>query len=142
MTPGALIWSLAGSAAALAAGLVLAADGAMSSTAPIPLPEPQSIASGAIASGDRVIEGPAVPTKYGPMQVAIAVRRGRLVRIWPLQLTNRYGRSVRASTTAAPVLGREALAAGSAHIDGVSGATYTSDGYRRSLQGALDRIAR
>ncbi len=142
MTPGAAIWSLLGSTAALAVGLGLAADGAMSSTAPIPLPAPQSMASGAIARGDLVIEGPLVTTKYGPMQVAIAVRHGRLERIWPLQLTNRYGRSVRASTAAAPVLGREALAADSAHIDGVSGATYTSEGYRRSLQGALDRVPR
>jgi uncharacterized protein with FMN-binding domain len=37
-----------------------------------------------------------------------------------------------------PVLRREALQRQSAEIDTVSGATYTSDGYRRSLQAALD----
>ena len=39
---------------------------------------------------------------------------------------------------AAPTLRREALAAQSAKIDTVSGATYTSEGYRQSLQAAID----
>ncbi|MCL2731147.1 MAG: FMN-binding protein, partial [Actinomycetia bacterium] len=38
-----------------------------------------------------------------------------------------------------PQLTQEALAAQSAHIDSVSGATYTSDGYVQSLQSALDK---
>ena len=38
----------------------------------------------------------------------------------------------------APILRREALAAGSARIDAVSGASYTSAGYIQSLQSALD----
>ncbi|MEV5775163.1 FMN-binding protein [Streptomyces antimycoticus] len=38
-----------------------------------------------------------------------------------------------------PRLTREALSAQSTHIDAVSGATYTSEGYTRSLQSALDR---
>jgi uncharacterized protein with FMN-binding domain len=43
------------------------------------------------------------------------------------------------SAQAAPLLRQEALAARSASIDTISGASYTSDGYRRSLQAALDR---
>ncbi len=42
------------------------------------------------------------------------------------------------SASAAPTLRREALAAGSARIDAVSGASYTSAGYIQSLQSALD----
>ena len=37
-----------------------------------------------------------------------------------------------------PPCGKETLAAQSAHIDTVSGATVTSDGYLQSLQSALD----
>jgi ABC-type oligopeptide transport system ATPase subunit len=40
---------------------------------------------------------------------------------------------------AVPQLNSEAVAADSARIDMVSGATYTSDGYLRSLQSALDK---
>ena len=41
---------------------------------------------------------------------------------------------------AIPQLNQETLAAGSASIDIVSGATYTSDGYAQSLQSALDKL--
>jgi uncharacterized protein with FMN-binding domain len=87
---------------------------------------------------ERRYTGVTVHTRYGPMQVRIAMRAGRLVRVWALRLTDRYGRSVRASTAAAPILERRSIEAGSARIVGVTGATYTSDGYRRSLQSALD----
>ena len=40
---------------------------------------------------------------------------------------------------AIPQLTQEALAAQSARIDTVSGATYTSEGYLQSLQSALDK---
>lgn len=40
---------------------------------------------------------------------------------------------------AIPVLNSEAVAAGSARIDAVSGATYTSGGYITSLQSAIDK---
>ncbi|MGW7819466.1 FMN-binding protein [Streptomyces puniciscabiei] len=40
---------------------------------------------------------------------------------------------------AVPRLNQEAVTAGNAHIDAVSGATYTSTGYQQSLQSALDQ---
>ena len=43
---------------------------------------------------------------------------------------------------ALPLLTQEAIAAQSADIDVVSGATFTSDGYTRSLQSALDKAGR
>ncbi|KUL20696.1 hypothetical protein ADL12_48310 [Streptomyces regalis] len=43
------------------------------------------------------------------------------------------------NSTAVPKLNQETLQAQSADIDTVSGATYTSAGYRQSLQSALDR---
>ncbi|KOX43535.1 FMN-binding protein, partial [Streptomyces sp. NRRL F-7442] len=49
------------------------------------------------------------------------------------------GQSDRVTADAVPKLNRAAVAAGSADIDAVSGATYTSAGYRQSLQSALDR---
>lgn len=49
------------------------------------------------------------------------------------------GRDRSINSYALPVLNQEAIAAQSAAIDVVSGATYTSDGYTRSLQSALDK---
>jgi uncharacterized protein with FMN-binding domain len=71
--------------------------------------------------------------------VAIVVKSGRITDVKALQLTNEGGRSVAISAGAAPVLRTEALRAQSAKIDAVSGATYTSDGYRTSLQSAIDK---
>ena len=42
---------------------------------------------------------------------------------------------------AIPELRQEAIAAQSAKIDGVSGASYTSAAYEQSLQSALDKLA-
>jgi uncharacterized protein with FMN-binding domain len=49
-------------------------------------------------------------------------------------------RSKDINSTAIPKLNQETLRAQSADIDTVSGATYTSEGYRQSLQSALDRV--
>ena len=48
------------------------------------------------------------------------------------------GRDQQINAYALPALRQETLDAQSATIDAVSGATVTSDGYRQSLQSALD----
>jgi len=44
------------------------------------------------------------------------------------------------SSSAEPILEQEALTAQSAQIDTVSGATYTSESDKQSLQSALDKL--
>ncbi len=90
----------------------------------------------------RRIRGALVRTPYGDVQVRATVRGTQLVDVVAVHLTDANGTSRGISAAAAPVLRREALAAGSARIDTVSGATYTSAGYRASLQAALDAAAR
>ena len=82
--------------------------------------------------------GAVVQTQVGNMQVSVTVANGAITEVTPLQLTNRGGRSVDISNQAAPILRSEVLAAQSAKVQNVSGATYTSEGYLRSLQSALD----
>ena len=48
------------------------------------------------------------------------------------------GKSVRINQRALPLLQSEALSAQSAKVDTVSGATYTSAAYAKSLQAAID----
>ncbi len=79
-----------------------------------------------------------VDTRYGAVQVEITVSSGKVTDVVALQLPDSDRRSASISSRAEPVLRSEALAAQSASIDGVSGATYTSDGYEQSLQAALD----
>ncbi|MBN0045479.1 FMN-binding protein [Streptomyces actuosus] len=95
--------------------------------------------SGGASAAARTVTGDVAQTRYGPVQVRVTVSGGRITRAEAVQAP-RGGRSDQISDDALPRLGREAVAAGSADIDAVSGATYTSTGYRQSLQSALDRI--
>ncbi|WP_232791423.1 FMN-binding protein [Streptomyces capitiformicae] len=85
-----------------------------------------------------MLTGSAVQTDYGPVQVRITVSGGKITQAEALQQPS-GGRSTQISGTAIPQLNQNAVAAGSADIDAVSGATYTSGGYKESLQSALDQ---
>lgn len=82
--------------------------------------------------------GPAVQTPYGVVQVAITVAGGHIDHVGLVRLTAFNGTSQMIDSQAAPILVRETVAAQSSRVDVVSGATYTSEGYLQSLQGALD----
>jgi uncharacterized protein with FMN-binding domain len=85
-----------------------------------------------------VVAGDAVDTRWGVVQVQVTVSGGKLTGTTVLQSPDGNPRDVQINTYALPVLATEALAAQSASIDTVSGATVTSDGYISSLQSALD----
>src|SRR5207248_1287013 len=82
----------------------------------------------------RTYTGNPITTQYGVVQVAAVVRAGKLTDVRVLQRTDDGARSEQVNAMALPKLKSEALAAHSANIDVVSGATYTSTGYARSLQ--------
>ncbi|MFB7494814.1 FMN-binding protein [Streptomyces sp. NPDC056161] len=107
-----------------------------------PAPVPSGGASGsatAPATGSRTVTGDTAQTRYGPVQVRVVVRSGRLTDVTAVVYPQESPRDAQISADALPQLRQEALAAQSAQIDTVSGATYTSDGYRQSLQSALDK---
>ena len=89
--------------------------------------------------GASTVTGDTVQTRWGPVQVQITVEGGQLTDVAAVQYPNGNGRDQQINSYALPVLAQEALAAQSADIDHVSGATVTSDGYLQSLQSALDR---
>ena len=90
-------------------------------------------------AAQRTIVGSAVPDPYGTVQVAVTLRGTSIVDVRPVQLPLDSARSQAVNSQAAPLLRSEALRAQSAQIDVVSGATYTSEAYARSLQAALAR---
>lgn len=85
--------------------------------------------------------GQPVTDQYGTIQVRI-VTVGRQIRsVAFAQLAGDEELSDLINAQAGPLLLHRTLIAQSANIDTVSGATYTSDAYRQSLQSALDKAA-
>lgn len=91
------------------------------------------------ASARRTVDGPTEENRYGPVQVRVTLAGNQIVDVEALQLPSDRSRSQQISGYAAPTLRLEALQAQSAQIHTVSGASYTSMGYRQSLQAALDQ---
>jgi uncharacterized protein with FMN-binding domain len=135
------VHSTSPSLGALAA--VTPSPGATTRTQPHQQHTPQASPPGATKAkrttpARRTITGQTIQTRYGPVQVQIVETAGKLTNVTALQLPHGDPHSDQVAASAAPVLRAEALRAGNAHIDVVSGATYTSDGYAQSLQSALD----
>ena len=101
-------------------------------TTPGPTRAPSGKTSGTYA-------GQVVQTEFGPVQVQVTIKDGRMTDVTALQLPSDHRRSAEISQYVAPMLRSEALQAQSAQIDLVSGATYTSMAYAQSLQSALDQ---
>ncbi|MER5640082.1 FMN-binding protein [Kitasatospora sp. NPDC002227] len=119
------------SAAASAPSSPSTATGSGSSPAAAPSPS--------ASAASRVVTGNAIDTRYGPVQVRVTLDSGKITKVDVLQYPAESHRDREINTYALPELNQEALAAQNARIDAVSGATYTSDGYTRSLQSALDQ---
>ncbi|WOX08400.1 FMN-binding protein [Streptomyces sp. N50] len=93
---------------------------------------------GSSATGTKTVTGETAQTRWGPVQVKITVKNGKITDVTAVQSPSDNPRDQEINSYALPELRREVLSAQSASIDTVSGATYTSDGYRQSLQSALD----
>lgn len=114
---------------------------------PAQAPAEQPVAtttSPAAASGaceGQAVDGPTVDTRWGPVQVeAILSSTGQICDVDAIQYPSDHRRSLQINRQALPILHTEAMSAQSTNINGVSGATITSRGYVRSLQGILDSV--
>jgi uncharacterized protein with FMN-binding domain len=89
-------------------------------------------------SGERDVTGDVANTVYGPVQIRLVVRGSRIITVDILQQPSGTEHDLQIGEFAFPRLIAETLSAQSARIDSVSGATYTSGGYIKSLQSAID----
>jgi len=105
-----------------------------STPAPIPTPTPVILPKGQYKDG--TYDGNAVENNYGTIQVAAVISNGKLVDVKFLQYPN-HGNSMQVNSYALPILKSEAIAAQSANIDAVSGASETSPAFIESLGSAL-----
>ncbi len=92
-----------------------------------------------VAGAARTVTGTVADTMYGPVEVQITVKNGKVTAAQAVQYPQGSPRDQQINSYAIPVLNQEAVSASSAKIDAVSGATYTSGGYITSLQSALDK---
>jgi uncharacterized protein with FMN-binding domain len=88
----------------------------------------------------RSATGPAVNFGYGTIAVRVTVSGTRIVRVSVASLSTLEPTSQQISSYAIPTLRSQVISAQSASINGVSGATYTSEGYAKSVQAALDQM--
>ncbi|MFC9551596.1 FMN-binding protein [Rhodococcus sp. NPDC056960] len=100
--------------------------------------EPAAADGGIAAQASSTFTGSTSQTRWGPVQVQIVVSGGTITDVTVPQYPNGNGKDQQINARALPVLIDRTLAAQSADIDMVSGATVTSDGYVQSLQSALD----
>ncbi|MEU9238174.1 FMN-binding protein [Streptomyces sp. NPDC048385] len=94
--------------------------------------------SGSSSTATKTVTGNTVQTRWGPVQVKVTIKNGKITDVTAVQYPSENPRDQQINDYALPQLRSEALAAQSASIDTVSGATYTSEGYQQSLQSALD----
>ena len=103
-------------------------------------PEPAQTQAPAQSGGiTGTFDGNTASTRWGPVQVRIVVKDGKIVDASALQSPSGDSRSRSISQQAVPYLVQETLAAQSAQISGVGGASYTSNGWYQSLQSALKK---
>lgn len=103
---------------------------------PVPAPAPVPVKpKGQYIDGTYT--GSAADAYYGLVQVQAVIQAGRLVGVNFLQYPNDRNTSQQINSQAMPWLKQEAIAAQSARVSGVSGASDTSQAFIESLGSAL-----
>ena len=110
------------------------------SSAPTPVQTPDQApattpAAPVAKSINGTFTGPVVDVSYGNVQVQITVTNGKITDAQALIAPT--GKNDKYTRKALPGLKQQTLAAQSTNIQGVSGASYTTYGWRKSLQGAM-----
>jgi uncharacterized protein with FMN-binding domain len=88
---------------------------------------------------DGTFTGKDYQNPYGDVQISIIINSGKITSVNLISMPSTERRSQYLTSMAGPILKSQTIAAQNAQIDGVSGATYTSQSYQQSLQSALDQ---
>ncbi|MCX6432623.1 MAG: FMN-binding protein [Actinobacteria bacterium] len=107
--------------------------------APASVPTPAPTPTPTVASAQSYV-GPVIETAFGPVQVEVTVEGGTITAANALQVPSADPKSIKIGRKAIPQLQQETLVAQSADVAVVSGASYTSDGWKQSLAGALSQL--
>ena len=96
--------------------------------------------SAGTSSAARSATGATEQFGYGALAVKVAVSGNKIIRVSVpyIQVADSYSGNI--ASQVIPMLRSQVLSLQSARINGVSGATYTSEAYAMSLQSALDKL--
>ena len=100
-----------------------------------PAPAQTQATTPTVNSVNGTFTGPVVDVSYGNVQVQITVTNGKITDAQALIAPT--GKNDKYTKMSLPTLRQQTLAAQSTSIQGVSGASYTTYGWRKSLQGAM-----
>ena len=100
-----------------------------------PTPVKTATTAPTVNSVNGTFTGPVVDVSYGNVQVQITVTDGKITDAQALIAPT--GKNDKYTKMSLPTLRQQTLAAQSTSIQGVSGASYTTYGWRKSLQGAM-----
>jgi uncharacterized protein with FMN-binding domain len=112
-------------------------DPAKNAIAPLPLRVSAMTVAGNGGYTDGSYTGPVADAYYGSVQIQAIVQSGKLASINVLQYPSDRRTSIAINGQALPMLRNEVVAAQSANVDIISGATLTSEAFIQSLGGAL-----
>ena len=93
--------------------------------------------SGSTSYKDGTYTGSTVQHPYGTVTVTVTISGGKITDVSAKALDGGDRRSQSIDSQAVPIMKSEVLAANSANVSTISGATYTSSAYITSLQSAL-----
>jgi uncharacterized protein with FMN-binding domain len=127
-----------GSAGTSSAGSPASSASASSSSSTVPGEFPQGSLAGKLVAGETAVNGDVATTVYGPVQIQLIMSNRKIVKVAVLQQPQNTIRDIQIGEFAFPKLISETLTAQDAKVDAVSGASYTSAGYIKSLQSAVD----
>ena len=83
----------------------------------------------------QTVTGDAIKYQYGVIQLEITAEGGKLTQVSQIQGTASPGYD-----QALPILDQSALVASSTNFSNVSGATFTSKGYKEALASAISKL--
>jgi len=136
-------WVVAGTVVGLAGLLAFQSTPVKVTLAALPTTQP-TLSRGPTAqpsTATRTAVGANTNYFFGTMAVAVTVKGTRLVQVRVRSLSDGgNSRSQSIDQGSIPILEQEAIAAQSANIQSVSGASYTSAGFAQSLQSALGKL--
>lgn len=103
-------------------------------------PAPPTTQGESPGSGSNSSIGSSEQYGYGMLSVKVTVSGNKItdVSVHNLQTADQYSQQL--ASQVIPMLKSEVMSAQSANINGISGATYTSEAYATSLQSALNKL--